>query len=192
VSPEATTAFTRQAEQDLVRFLLCRAHELVPGGMLLLASPGDTDQARVGDGVTDVLNDACLDLVAAGRLQREQYERLTMPVYFRTVAELLAPLEREDSPVHGTFAVERAQAMEVPAPFVVEYRRSGDVAAYAAAYTGFVRAVSEPVVRAALNHSVGEAAIVDRLYEGIRARLLAEPERYMWRFIQVAALLTRR
>src|SRR5262249_45567204 len=51
VSPEATSAFRRQAEQDLARFLECRAQELVPGGKLLLASPGDTDQARVSDGL---------------------------------------------------------------------------------------------------------------------------------------------
>ena len=50
VSPEATAAFKGQAEQDLVRFLECRARELVPGGKLLLASPGDTDQARVATG----------------------------------------------------------------------------------------------------------------------------------------------
>jgi hypothetical protein len=72
-SPEATTAFRRQAEQDLVRFLECRAQELVPGGKLLLTSPGDTDQARVGDGILDVLNDACLDLIATGRLKREEW-----------------------------------------------------------------------------------------------------------------------
>ena len=70
VSPEATAAFRRQAEQDLVRFLECRAWELVPGGKLLVASPGDTDQACVGDGFSDVLNDACLDLVAAGQMER--------------------------------------------------------------------------------------------------------------------------
>ena len=43
VSPETTAAFTRQAEQDLVRFLECRARELVPGAKLLLAGPGDSD-----------------------------------------------------------------------------------------------------------------------------------------------------
>jgi hypothetical protein len=188
VPPEVTTAFRGQAEQDLVRFLECRARELVPGGKLLVASPGDSDQARVCDGLYDVLNDACLDLVAAGRLERAEYERLTMPCYFRTVAELVAPLEREDSPVRGAFAVERAEAMEVPIPFVVEFRRGGDAAAYADAYTGFLRAISEPVVRAA----VGQGATVDGLYERIRARLLVEPERYFWRYIQVAALLTRR
>jgi hypothetical protein len=115
-----------------------------------------------------------------------------MPVYFRTVEEMLAPLERADSPVRGAFAVDRAQALEVPAPFVVEFRRGGDVAAYAGAYTGFLRAISEPVVRAALNQPERGAATVESLYERIRDRLLAEPERYSWRYIQVAALLTRR
>jgi hypothetical protein len=192
VSPKVASAFTRQAELDLIRFLECRARELVPGGKLLLASPGDTEQACVADGFADVLNDACLDLVAAGQWDQEEYERLTMPVYFRTVEELLAPLERADSPVRGAFAVDRAQALEVPTPFVVAFRRGGDVAAYAGAYTGFVRAITEPVVRATLNQPEGPAAPVDGLYERVRARLLAEPERYAWRYIQVAALLTRR
>jgi hypothetical protein len=192
VSLKVTSAFKRQAEKDLVRFLECRAQELVPGGKLLLATPGDTNWARVGDGIFDVLNDACLDLIAAGRLEREQYERLTMPVYFRTVEELLAPLQRKDSPVRGAFAVDRAEALEVPTPFGVEFRRGGDVAAYAGAYTGFLRAISEPVIRAALNQPAGEAATVAHLYERIRARLLAQPERYLWRYILVAVLLTRR
>jgi gibberellin A4 carboxyl methyltransferase len=192
VSREVTAAFEGQAEQDLDRFLECRARELVPGGKLLLASPGDTDQACVSDGLYDVLNDACLDLVGAGRLEREQYERLTMPIYCRTVAELLAPLERENSTVRGAFAVDRAEDLEVPTPFFVEFQRGGDRAAYADAYTGFLRAISEPVVRAAFNQSEGEAETVDALYERIRARLLADPERYLFRYILVAALLTRR
>jgi hypothetical protein len=192
VSPEAAAAFQGQAEQDLVRFLECRARELAPGGKLLLASPGDTEEGRVCDGLFDVLNDACLDLVAAGRLTREAYERLTMPAYYRTVAELLAPLEREDSPVRGAFAVDRALALEVPIPYVVEFRRGGDVAAYAAAYTGFLRAISEPVAREAVEGPEGEGGNVDRLYERVRARLLAEPQRYLWRYFVVAALLTRR
>jgi hypothetical protein len=189
---EVTAAFSRQAEQDLLRFLEHRARELVSGGKLLLATPGDTDQARVGDGLVDVLNDACLDLVAAGQLEREEYERLTIPCYYRTLEELLAPLEREDSPVRGAFSVDRAEVLEVPTPYIVEFRRGGDVAAYAAAYTGFLRAISEPVARAALNQPDQRAVTVDSLYERVHARLLAEPQRYLWRYFVVAALLTRR
>jgi SAM-dependent methyltransferase len=127
VAPEVTAAFQQQAEQDLVRFLKCRARELVPGGKLLVACPGDTNQARVSDGLADVLNDACLDLVASGLMLREEYERVTMPCYFRTVAELVAPLERGDSSVRGAFAVADAQTLEVPTPFSVEFQRSGNV-----------------------------------------------------------------
>jgi hypothetical protein len=192
VSPEATAAFTHQAEKDLLRFLECRAQELVPGGKLLLATPGDAGQARVGDGLIDVLNDACLDLVAAGRLVRQQYQRLTMPVYCRTVEELLAPVERLDSPVHGAFVVDRAAALEVPTPFFLEFQLRGDAAAYAASFTAFLRAFSEPVIRAALNQLEGADMIVEGLYERVRARLLAEPQRYLFRYILVAALLTRR
>jgi hypothetical protein len=63
---------------------------------------------------------------------------------------------------------------------------------FAAAYTGFLRAVTEPVVRVALDQPAGEAGTVDDLYERVRARLLAEPQRYSWRYALVAALLTRR
>src|SRR5262249_7638167 len=158
----------------LVRFLECRARELVPGGKLLVAGPGDTDQFRLGDGFGDILDDACLDLVADRRLEREQYERLTMPVYFRTLDELLAPLGREGSPVRGALAVDRAEAREIPVPYLIDFRRGGDVAAYAEAFTGFLRAVTEPVVRAALDQPEGEDGAVDCLYERVRTRLIAE------------------
>jgi SAM dependent carboxyl methyltransferase len=191
-STETTAAFTRQAEHDLVRFLQCRARELVPGAKLLMASPGDTDKTRICDGLYDVLNDGCLDLIAAGQLQREGYERMTMPCHYRTVAELLAPFEREDSPVRAPFTVDRAEAIEIPIPYLVEFRRGGDVAAYAAAYTGFLRAVSESVVRAAFDQPEREIETIECLYERIQARLLAEPERYSSRYVLSAVQLTRR
>ena len=65
-------------------------------------------------------------------------------------------------------------------------------ATYAAAHTGFLRANSEPVVRSVFHQREGDVETVDSLYERIRARLLAEPERYSWCYIRVAALLARR
>ena len=191
ISPEITAAFTKQAEQDLIRFLECRARELVPGGKLLLAAPGDSGEASVCDGLGDVINDACRDLVNVGQMKPEEYERIRMPCYWRNVEETLAPLEQQGSPVRGAFTVERAVALEVPPPFIVEFRRSGDAATYAGAYSGFIRAVTEPVVRGALNRP-NESTTVEGLYERVRARLLAEPERYVFRYILVAVLLTRR
>ncbi len=136
VPAETVAAFTQRADQDLVRFLECRARELVTGGKLLIVSPGDSTDHRVSDGLYDALNDACLDLIAAGRLDRARYERFTIPVYFRTVPETLAPLERDGAPLKGTFAIDRAETLEVPTPFLAEFDRTGDAAALAEACTG--------------------------------------------------------
>lgn len=87
-SADVVIAFGKRAERDLLHFLEARARELVPGGKLLIVTPGDTPEQRTCDGLYDVLNDACLDLVATGRVARARYERLTIPVYFRTLAEL--------------------------------------------------------------------------------------------------------
>ena len=54
--------------------------------------------------------------------------------------------------MRGAFAVDRAEALEVTMPFVAELRRGGDVVAYAAACTGFLRkecrTVEEPTANA--------------------------------------------
>lgn len=192
VPPETAAAFARQAERDLVQFLQCRASELLPGGKLLIVSPGDTENQRICDGLYDVLNDACLDLVAADRVERQRYERFTMPVYFRTVAETLAPLEREGSPVKGLFTVDRAETLEVPTPFLVEFDRGGDAAKLADDYTGFLRAFSEPVARSALVGENGDGTVIDELYGRVHARLKAEPYRYRFRYMLTATLFSRR
>jgi gibberellin A4 carboxyl methyltransferase len=189
--PETIDAFTRQAEQDLIHFLQARALELAPGGKLLIVSPGDDDRGSTSDGLYDVLNDACLDLIAAGRLERQCYERFVMPLYFRTLEETLAPLDRADSPVKDAFRVDRAETLEVPTPFLVEYDRTGDANALAHACMGFLRAFSEPVARAALVGTEGDPAFLDVLYGRVHARLQAEPNRYRFRYVLTATLFTR-
>jgi len=188
--PDVAASFKRQAEQDLVGFLECRAAELAPGAKLLIASPGDTDDFRFGDALYEVLDGACLDLVAEGRLMRGEYDRLTMPCYYRTVAEMVAPV-KEHAALRDAFTVDRAEALEGPVPFVAQFRRDGDAAAYAGAYTGFLRAVSESVVRAALDEPE-DAETMERVYDRVHERLLADPERYAWRYVLSAVQLSRR
>lgn len=192
VPRETAEVFAQQADRDLVRFLQCRADELTPGGKLLIVTPGDSAECRLADGIYDALNDACLDLVESGRLPRERYERFTMPLYFRTVAETLAPLDREGSPIKDAFTVDRAETLEVPTPFFVEFDSQGDRTKLADDYTGFLRAFSEPVARAALVGDDSDSAILDELYERIHARIKAEPQRYRFRYLLTAALFTRR
>jgi gibberellin A4 carboxyl methyltransferase len=80
----------------------------------------------------------------------------------------------------------------VSTPFIVAYRQGGLVTAFAEDYTGFLRAFSEPLARAALAPGEAEGGIIEDLYERVRARLLAEPERYLFRYFLPSILLTRR
>lgn len=191
-SPAAQQAFALQANDDLTRFYESRARELAPGGKLLLIIPGSDGVCRCSDGLYNVLNDAARDLVDAGRITRRRYEQFVMPVYFRTLTELTAPLTRKDGPVSSAFTIDRSETLELPTPFEEELRRTGDVAAYAEAYTGFLRAFSEPVAAGGLFEPGHKQKDVDELYDRVRARLSAEPERYKVRNIEVAVLLTRR
>lgn len=102
-SPAAQEAFALQADEDLTRFYAARATELAPGGKLLIVIPGSDGRRRCSDGLYNVFNDAARDLVAAGRISRARYESFVMPVYFRTLEELTAPLTHSTSAVHGQF-----------------------------------------------------------------------------------------
>jgi hypothetical protein len=189
---EQHAAFTSQARHDTIHFLQARASELVPGGKLVLATPGDDARGRCCDGLYDSMNDACLDLVKAGRVPRERYERLVIPVYFRTMEEVVGPLEAKDSPLCGAFSVDRLETLQSVTPFEAEFDRTGNAEAFADGFAGFLRAFSEPVVRAALVEPGEDGSVVDELFARLHQRLVAEPARYRFHYVLVAACLTRR
>jgi hypothetical protein len=194
VSTQASTAFAAQAANDVQHFYQARAAEMVPGGVLLAATFGAGEHRRCADGLYDALNDALLEVVAAGSLPRSAYEHILMPLYFRTLDELIAPLTDEQSSVSKLFRLDRAETMEVPLPFYEAFRQTGDRAKYAADCTSFLRAFSEPVLRSQIGGSLTTAAVdpaLNEIYGRVASRLAADPEHYHFPYIQIAALLTR-
>jgi hypothetical protein len=190
VSAEVRNAYADQARLDMERFYQARAEEMIPGGKVLVATFGANEQHRCCDGIYDVLNDALLDLVDGGRLARAAYRRLVFPLYFRSVEELIAPLAQPGS-LSRAFRVDRAESMEVPVPFQQQRKETGDAGTYAAAYTSFLRAFTEPVLRLSFHDQADLDALIEETYRGVRSRLTATPEAYELHYIQVAALLTR-
>jgi len=187
-SPAAQEAFARQAAHDLAFFYHHRAQELVLGGKLLLVIPGSDGTRRCGDGPFNLLNDAGIDMVAGGRFDRARWELFAFPNYFRTLDEMLAPLQHAAGPASGTFAVDRAEFVELPVPFRDRFDRTGDAGAYAVEYVGFLRAFSEPVLSAGL---AADCGAMDAFYDRAVERLVADPERYRPHNLEVAVLLTR-
>ena len=190
--PAATgEAFRRRAEQDLTQFYASRAAELVSGGRLLVAQPGRNDERSTGEGLYDLLHDACMQLVRDGRLDLAAYRNVTMPIYFRSIEELLLPVDPANGPLRDQFAVERAETQEVIPPFAAEFAHSGDLAKYVEEYVGFAQAFTEPVLRAALDARHG-VEIVPAIFREMKDLLRASPEKYVIRYLQTAVLLARR
>lgn len=179
--------FADQARHDIAAFLEARAAELVPGGRLLLQVFGASDTARTCDGIYDALNDAVLEVLAAGRIDREAYETYYQPVYFRTLDELTAPVADEGLP----FIIDRQATYEAPVPFVEAFATNGDLAAYARDYTNFHRAFTEAVLRLAFAGHAELDSLVEDIYARAERLVALTPERYPFTYVAIAALLTR-
>ena len=117
----------RQSRADLENFLSARAAELVPGGKLLIQVFGASDVLRTCDGAFDAMNDALLETVDAGLIDRDLYDSYYHPVYFRTLDDLTAPLTDDASPCRKLFQLDRSETYEASVDFVEAYKRTGDV-----------------------------------------------------------------
>jgi SAM dependent carboxyl methyltransferase len=180
-------AFSAQARSDLNDFLRARAAELVPGGKLLVEVFGIRGEARTCDGIYDVLNDAVLEAIDTGIIDRTGYDPYYQPVYFRTLEELTGPVCDAGADL---FRLDRAADYEVPVPFETEFERTGDVAAYAKAHANFFRAFTESPLCMAFP-DVDPLRLAGDVFSRAERKVREDPERYRFRYASVAMLLTR-
>jgi hypothetical protein len=183
--------FRQQAHRDLCAFYRARASELTSGARLLVQVFGRNANASTSHGIYDVLNDAIVDLIDAGRFTDDFYRALIFPVYFRDLGELTIPCLNEPDLIED-FELERAETIEIEVPFNRQLTIDGDRGAWARRYTGFLRAFTEPVLTSALAGAETRVELIDALYERVRERLEFDPARYRFRYLALGALLRRR
>lgn len=191
VSTDDHAAFAAQAQADVESFLRARAAELRPGGRLLVQVFGAGDAGRTCDGIYDALNDAVLEALEDGVIDRGGYEAYYQPVYFRTLDELTAVVAGSSAPLASLFTLDRAETYEVEVPFVEEFEKSGDTASFARQYTDFFRAFTEAVLLAAFPHQE-PGPFADDVFGRAERLIRDHPERYEFNYVSVAMLLTRR
>jgi hypothetical protein len=124
-----------------------------------------------------VVGDTLAAMAAAGRLRAQELERIFYPTWNRTPDEWLAPF---DGPIGDELEVlaSRLDASD-DAETYPQFRRDHDAAAFAKAYTGFVRAVTEhPFFRSldADRAPADRAAVVDDFYQRLQAALDSHPD----------------
>ncbi len=133
----------------------------------------------------DLMNDILKELVAEGALTEYQFRDLIIPIYCRTLNEVLEPIESLDSPLADQFKVEHACIKDVPLPIEEEYMRGGKNAhqRFAHDITCFVRAWSELTLLNAFtggdrDQNEEYRSVVDELFKRFEARIAADPDKY--------------
>jgi hypothetical protein len=184
-------AFAEQAKHDIGRYLLVRSKELVSGGKLLMEVFGSKGPARTCDGLYDLLNDAVLDFVEAGEIDREIYDRYYQPVYMRTLEELTIPVTDMAYGAAGLYTLDRAMEYEIKVPFVERFKADGDLDRYVRDYVNFFRAFTESVLREALPAQAARDDLINRIFARAENLLKADTSLYPFRYAAVAMLLTR-
>lgn len=175
-------AFAARARQNWATFLDCRARELRPGGRLVVVgSLADSAGLSGAEGLLDLANDVLQELVAERTLATATYQQMVLPMYYRTLEEYAAPFNANPGSGPGaSLQLVASEPVGLHDVFWARYQQTGDLHAYAAAYTGFLRAFTEPTlfgsaVPATQPQSSERPA--DVYYRRVQEHIMAAPER---------------
>lgn len=170
-------AFAEQARRDWSVFLAQRARELrADGQLIVIAACSRADGTSTADAYLDIPWEILQELEREGALTAGERAAMHVPTYFRSAAEWRAPFGEPDLPLE---LVDYAEEL-LPDALWAAYERSGDGAAFADAWVGWLRAFTEPLLSAALHPERDAAqrrALLDELYRRTAARIVREPER---------------
>jgi SAM dependent carboxyl methyltransferase len=176
---DAREALKHQAARDWEVFLRERARELVDEGQLVIVAGASDDEGRSGaEGLFGMIGDQLRAMVTDGTLRRAEDERIFYPTWNRTLEEWLAPLRSGDLGASFEVLAHRQDATDDRTTYP-QYARDGDAAAFAAAYVGFVRPVTENSLFRSLDEDRSDAereAIKTAFYRGLQQRIEAAPD----------------
>jgi hypothetical protein len=177
---EPRDALVRQSATDWDAFLVARAAELRNHGQLVVIGGAALDDGASGaEALMDALNNALRDAVAAGRLTEDEYTRMTVPTWNRTVAEFTAPFASGGRATTDGLELLEHSLAALPDQYLPQFRASGDAGAFADSVTGFLRAFTEPSLFETLERPADErTAIADAVYGDVRSRLAADPDAF--------------
>src|SRR4028119_1080281 len=135
-------AYAERASEDWQRFLGHRARELRPGGELIVVAITTDDAGNTGgESLMDLTNEPVLAMVEAGSIRPEEYGRMNMPAYHRTMEEFTESLRF--GPLTEELILREAIREQFSDQLWPEYDKTGDANAFAASYTEFMRAFTE-------------------------------------------------
>ncbi len=189
-----------RARADWRDILLARASELKPGGRLMTVNLALADDGRHmgntgGANMFDVMNRLWRALADDGTITDAEYRRTTIPQFYRTPAELHAPLLDSGGPVHRAgLRLVHAETRFTRCPYAARFAEDGDAERFASAYVPNTRTWSETVFVNALDVARPPAqrrAIVERYFRSFADLVRADPEPHAMDYIHECMVMEK-
>ena len=202
VPEPARAEIAAMADRDWTTFLRRRADELKSGGCLVVDGLGAVPDAddpsglrAAGRGLYRALWIIAAGLAEEGRIDPAQLREFVFPVYFRRSDEMRRPIER-DADLQAAFEIVEVCNELLPMPTEDALAKTGDAAAYADAYAGFVRAFAESTLMTGLfegsTASAADAAtLADDYFQRLHDLFATEPHAHGFDH-QIVTLVARR
>ena len=201
---EARREMARLARNDWVHFLQLRALELRPGGYLLVSTlgsvldPSETNGvAASGRGIYRAIQIAAQSMADEGLLDQAVLDRFIFALWFQTEEDAREPIET-DPDLSQAFAIEQVTVRPAPANAKDVFGTLiDDPAAYARAYTGYMRAFADTTLRtqlfgpAAKNEGKADS-LAKEFYRRFEALYSEYPGRYKFELWVLTVILRKR
>lgn len=193
-------AYRQQAHRDWRQILMHRANELKPGGKLVLINFARDDEGRYlgntgGVNMFDNFNRIWLDFLSEGRIERAEYENMTLPQYYNTVEEFSAPLLDPNEAVHQAgLRLDHIETRVVRCPYAQSFVEHGDAARFAEEYIPTIRSWNESIFYNGLSadRSADERRqIIEDYYGSYRAQVAAVPEGHGMDYVHAYMVISK-
>ncbi|MEM7444555.1 MAG: hypothetical protein AAF414_14635 [Pseudomonadota bacterium] len=186
---EARHAIEAKADRDWTLFLRERAKELKQGGWLVVETISAVEDledwsglAAGGHKLYRAFWHIADGMARDGLLDSAALERFVFPVYFRQLAEVRAPIDRE-ADLNATFEIVELSAEMIPNPYTPPLEQTGDTAQFAKDYVGYARGFSESALHNGLFDASASSAedagrLAETFYQRLEALVAADPGPY--------------
>jgi hypothetical protein len=143
----------------------------------------------------DTVNALWRRFVTEGVISGEEYVRMTLPQYYRTVEEFTRPLTDPANPVYRAgLRVEQCETRAIPCPFAAAFRQHSDAARLAREATPALWSWTESTFLAALSPkrpAEEREAIIGRYYEAYEALVRENPTRYRGDYVEAYMIIVK-
>ena len=192
--------FSEHGKKDWESILLHRAHELRPGGQLVLLNfCRDENGKYLGNttGVNMFSNFAQIwqDFLDQGLIREDEYQKMTLPQYYNTVEEFSAPLKNSESSVYlAGLRLKHIETHITACPFAEAFKEHQDAQRFAEEYIPTISSWNESIFFGALDQ---ERAIEDReqiirdYYQTYQNQVMASPEMHRMDYVHAFTVIEK-